>query len=59
VAAVGNVRVRTKEPMQQKKPAKKALKGKDPTKKAYTNWRSAVAKAHKENKSKTCKSKIE
>jgi hypothetical protein len=45
--------------MQQKKPAKKALKGKDPTKKAYTNWRSAVAKAHKENKSKTCKSKIE
>lgn len=41
--------------MQQKKPAKKALNGKDPTKKAYMNWKSAVAKAHTENKSKICK----
>jgi len=44
--------------MQQKKPAKKALNGKDPTKKAYINWKSAVAKAHTENKSKTCKRNI-
>lgn len=50
-----DLRVRTKQPMQQKKPAKKALNGKDPTKIAYTNWKSAVAKAHTENKSKTCK----
>jgi hypothetical protein len=41
--------------MQQKKAAKKALKGKVPTKKAYANCKSAVAKAHTENKSKTCK----
>ena len=41
--------------MQQKNPAKKALKGNDPTKKAYTNWRKAVASAQTENKSKTCK----
>ena len=39
----------------EKKAAKKALKGKLPTKKAYANCKSAVAKAHTENKSKTCK----
>ena len=49
-----DVHVRTKDPMQQKNPAKKALKGKDPTRKAYANCMSAVASAQTQNKSRTC-----
>ena len=41
--------------MQQKKPAKKALNGKVPTKTAYANWINAVASAQIQNKSSTCK----
>lgn len=49
-----NLLVRTKEPMQQKNPAKKALKGNDPTKNAYENCMRAVASAQTQNRSKTC-----
>ncbi len=47
-------RVSTKDPMQQKKPARKALKGKEPTRKAYTNWMTAVASAQRQNRSSNC-----
>ena len=46
--------VSTKLPTQQKKPDRKALNGKVPTKRAYTNCTRAVSSAHAEKQSSTC-----
>lgn len=50
-----DVRVKTKLPIHVKNPAKNALKGKLPTKRAYTNCSAAVIKAVAAKASRTCK----
>lgn len=47
--------MRTKQPKEQKKPAKKELNGKDPTTTAYENCNNAANNEHAENISNNCR----